>query len=470
MRYCPFCANEVEAAEQTCPFCGKPLPIARDLALQSRQQDAAPITVAASAPFGDAEAQTNAQTILRANGASGRLVEPDATRAYGSLDPDATEALIVPQLAQGPQPTASYVSLEAPAIPTTVSPAIERAKKLEAMPSAPVNALGAVPYAIAVLRLRQTIKSITNELLAEIRQQDQALEDEFRDLGRAVANTTVKPACASDGLETLAMLEQQKQLTEQSQAATDDEQAQAEQRFTAQEAEARQTVDGLASQVSDQAKALESARQALDKLKSEHSVLDGQARTLKKEAERRQAQAKKHQDPAEREVALRAAAEVKVELQTIDEQREALGKQMRLAQEQVEGARAQLDAASNAQSSAKAELSRVQSELRVARQALATQRHEQGLQASQIEREIATQLVAIGMIVDGERQSCASFAEHFGNIDARRRNIADRRNVVAGLERQRESVDKGALSRGWLIIGGAISFVLLIIVLLAALL
>ncbi|HEY4242083.1 MAG TPA: hypothetical protein VGM88_19830 [Kofleriaceae bacterium] len=229
--------------------------------------------------------------------------------------------------------------------------------------------------------------------------------------------------------------------------------------------------------VTDGEKALQAASDELGHLEGQHRGL----RDKRKELERRQRAYLKAAEDSDRQSSAtqipearadhrraaeqhrREAAALEPDRQEIDRRLAGLDRPITDATARLEGARAELDTAKRSLADAReghthrlAELDAEQK--RIARDIAAA------------ESEIQQRLVTLGTLVNLNRIEDPQFAELYERIDRLRGAITARTTEIERLNAEREAYDRGILTRGIAVLGGAFVALIALIVILRAIL
>jgi chromosome segregation ATPase len=282
-----------------------------------------------------------------------------------------------------------------------------------------------------------------------------------------------QPVLAAENA-ALDQAEERRRHIDEACAALTRQQAEENSAFAAAEAEHQAKVSEIDAQMQSAQNELGGLHAQQRGLRDKHKTVERQYRGYLKAAEERDQQASQAA-MGEARAGLRQSAEdmrreaqaLEPELHDIDSRMAALERPISQAMARVEALQSQLDAQrrnhDDAREGHRYRLAEIDAEL-----------SKKSLELSQADGEIQRRLLALGTLVDLHRPpgqpDNAELADHYGRIDSLRSAMAARTAEMNRLTAESEAYDRASRNRGFLVLGGGLAALVLVIIILIALL
>ncbi len=363
-----------------------------------------------------------------------------------------------------PEPTTTLVVPPAPAPPA-------RGPAVLPLPDVPDG--GIVPharYAVAFARARWSRRKAIRVLGGEIQERVTALDGELGAIGQLARDQKLDLRVLDEENGAIDGAEHRRAVAERALAETAAKTADENSRFDVTERD-------LEAKLAAAETAAETAAAELTRLEDERNERRASKRELEKRqrwyvkgAERREAQAAKAPMGEQRSALRRSAEDMRADAARLEPQREKLEKQL-AAGEAPLGEASTLAEATRADRDAlrrTLEDSRTGHVHRVAE--LEAERAHNARESADAAAEIRRRLITLGTIANLNRVPSPELSPPFARVDALRAAIGEREADIDRLTAERGRYDRGALTRGAAVLGGALAVLITVVSVLIAVL
>lgn len=338
------------------------------------------------------------------------------------------------------------------------------------MPEAPEPGLiAAGRYALAFTRARWQRRGAIKLLAGAIKDDTAALDHVLSTLGSRARQLGVDNQALGNENAAIDAAVKRRADIEHSQAELSNRQAEETNKFVELEAERQ-------GKVGDSEAAVDRAQVALGELEAQRRGLRDKRKTVERQqkgylkaAEDREEQAGKTAMGDARAGLRRAAEDLRRDAAALDPERQELERRMSAlerpisqAMVTVEALRAELDAARRS-------LGDVREGHRHRLAELEAEQGRKSRELSQAESEIQRRMVTLGTLINLHRIERPELAELYANIDGLRSAIGACTTEIDRLTLEREAYDRTSLVRGFLVLGGGVVALIMLVVMLAAL-
>jgi len=342
--------------------------------------------------------------------------------------------------------------------------------RVEPIPKTPERGLfKAVAYTWSFFRARRQRDVVIRRLDLEIERQTTDLDTVLGSLGEQVRALKIDNRVVS--AENQAIDKAEKRLADAHDMAGELEQRSGDEnvKFAELEAEREKKVDEAEARLVEAQAKKENYEGKQRSLRDKRKEIERRQKGFTKAADDRARQAQKADTNQNRSAMQRSSEDLRRQAKALDPERQdvdrklsTLDKPLSKSLARVEDCKAELEAARHSLNDARAGHRRRMTEIDA-------EHGKRGRELGDAQAEIVRRMVTLGTLVNLHRVDSPEFVDLYARIDVLRNAISARTSEIAYLNAEREDFDRGALIRGFVVVGCAVLGVLALIALWLAL-